>query len=178
MAIPDGTLYHGGPHSAGSPADVFDDHTVNTEHAGDAINFGSAVVLKDGDAVTASQAPIYGIALKRTYVDAADLTEESINNDKWKAGETLGVAREGTWWVPISEDVNRGDNATVDANGKFKPASSSDKIVGMFLSDGDKGSTATVQIRVQLEAGVSTNSSTTPSQSTNNSTENNTSGEK
>lgn len=175
MAIPDGTLYHDGPHSAGSPADVFDDHTVNTEHAGDAINFGSGVVLKDGKAITATQGPIYGIALSRTYVDAADLTEESINNDKWKVGETLGIARDGTWWVPISEDVNRGDNATVDADGKFKPAGSSDNIVGMFTSNGDKGSTATVQIRVQLEQGVSANSSAEPSQPAKNSTENNTS---
>lgn len=153
MAIPDGTLYHDGPLSAGTVA-TLEDSAVNTEHAGAEIGFGTGVVIKDGKVVPATTGPIYGVALKRTYVDADHLYEEDIENDKWKIGETLGVMRDGSIWVPISEDVDHGENAAVDADGHFKPAAATDTVVGVFLTRGDKGSTAKLQTRVQLQAGL------------------------
>ena len=58
--------------------------------------------------------------------------------------------RDGTIWVPISEDVDRGENAAVDSTGKFKPATGNDVVVGVFTSDGEKDSTAKLQTRIQF----------------------------
>lgn len=152
FGIPDGRLYHDDSLSAGTVASPWDLTSVNTEHAGADIAFGGAVTFKEGKVVPAASGAIYGIALKRTYVDGDNLFEETIANDKWKNGETLGVMRDGTAWVPISEDVDRGDNAAVDANGNFKPATDKDTVVGIFTSDGDKGTTAELQTRIQFSS--------------------------
>lgn len=170
FGIPDGRLYHDNPLSAGSVAAPFDSTAVNTEHAGAEIAFGGAVVIKDGKVIPATAGPIYGVALKRTYVDGDNLFEETIENDKWKAGETLGVMRDGTIWVPISEDVDRGENAAVDSTGKFKPATGNDVVVGVFTSDGEKDSTAKLQTRIQFASSAQT---TTASTSTPDNTETN-----
>ena len=61
-------------------------------------------------------------------------------------------ATNGTVFVPISEDVDRGESATVDANGTFKPAAANDVVVGIFTSSGNAGSTAELQTRVQFAA--------------------------
>ena len=134
FGIPDGRLYHDDPLSAGTVASPFEPTAVNTEHAGAEI--------------------AYGVALKRTSVHGFELTEEAIEGDKWKEGETLGVLRDGTVFVPISEDVDRGEIATVDANGTFKPASANDVVVGIFTSSGNAGSTAELQTRVRVAAGT------------------------
>lgn len=152
MAIPDGKLYHDGPLSAGTIATI-EDSSVNTEHAGTNVGFGTGVVLNaDGKAVPATSGAIYGIAIKRTYVDSDHLYKDDIENDCWKTGETLGVLRDGTIAVPITVDVDRGENAALDAGGKFKVAGASDTIVGVFLSDGNAGSTANLQTRAQFVA--------------------------
>lgn len=164
FGIPDGTLYHDGPLGAGTIASSFDSTSVNTEHAGAAISFGSAVVLKDGEAVPATKAPIYGVALKRTYVKGENLEPETVQADKWQKNETLGVLRDGTIWVPISEDVNRGDSATVDDNGTFKVAKGDDGVVGVFTKAGYKDSTTELQTRIQLQAAATiTTTPNTPS---------------
>lgn len=149
MAIPNGRLYHDDPLSAGTIATI-EPSTINTENAGAEIDFGTAVTMKDGKAVQATKAPIYGVALKRTYIDSDHFYDEEIQNDHWKIGETLGVLRDGTIAVPISGDVDRGDDATVDANGKFKTAGAGDVVVGVFLSSANDGDTANLQTRVQF----------------------------
>lgn len=149
MAIPDGTVYTREDLGAGKIATT-EDYSVNTEVASDAIGFGQAVAIKDGQVSIATSAPIYGVALKRTYTNAEKLDEETVENDKWQKGETLGVLRDGTISVPVSADVAHGDSATVDANGNFKTAGASDTAVGVFLTDGNAGSTAQLQIRVAL----------------------------
>lgn len=149
MAIPDGRLYHDGPLSAGTIATI-EPSTINTENAGAEICFGTAVIIKEGKAVPATKAPIYGVALKRTYIDSDHFYDEEIQKDKWKIGETLGVLRDGTIAVPVSGDVDRGDNATVDATGNFKTAGAGDAIVGVFLSSANSGDTANLQTRVQF----------------------------
>lgn len=153
FGIPDGELYHNNPLSAGTVASPFEPTAVNTEHAGAEIAYGGAVNLKDGKAIPATNGQsFYGVALKRTSVHGFELTEEAIEGDKWKEGETLGVLRDGTVFVPISEDVDRGESATVDANGTFKPAAANDAVVGIFTSSGNAGSTAELQTRVQFAA--------------------------
>lgn len=160
FGIPDGELYHNNPLSAGTVASPFEPTAVNTEHAGAEIAYGGAVNLQDGKAIPATNGQsFYGVALKRTSVHGFELTEEVIEGDKWKDGETLGVLRDGTVFVLISEDVDRGESATVDANGTFKPAAANDVVVGIFTSSGNAGSTAELQTRVQFAAG------TKPSQS-------------
>ena len=155
FGIPDGRLYHDDPLSAGTVASPFEPTAVNTEHAGAEIAYGGAVNLQDGKAIPATNGQsFYGVALKRTSVHGFELTEEAIEGDKWKEGETLGVLRDGTVFVPISEDVDRGEIATVDANGTFKPASANDVVVGIFTSSGNAGSTAELQTRVRVAAGT------------------------
>lgn len=147
--IPDGKLYMDGQLGAGTPA-TLEDATVNTLTAGGPIGFGTAVTIKDGKAVQAGGAPIYGVALKRTYLNGEHFFQDAIDNDKWAEGEVLGVLRDGTIAVPVSADVDVQENATVDANGQFKPAGANDKIVGVFLSSANAGETAQLQTRVQL----------------------------
>lgn len=149
MAIPDGRLYHDGPLSAGTIATI-EPSTVNTENAGAEIGFGTAVTIKDGKVVPATKAPIYGVAIKRTYIDSDHFYDAEIQKDKWKIGETLGVLRDGTIAVSVSSDVDYGDNATVDTTGKFKTASAGDDVVGVFKSSANNGSVANLQTRVQF----------------------------
>lgn len=165
MAIPDGKLYSDGTLSAGTVATI-EDSIVNTESAGADINFGAGVVLQNGKVVPATKAPIYGVALKRTYINGDHFYDATIDGDHWEAGENLGVLRLGTISVPISDDVDRGENATVDAQGNFKPAGASDTVVGVFLSDGNKGGTASMQTSIQLASGTSSASSTSSNTST------------
>ena len=168
FGIRDGRLYHDDSLSAGTVASPLDVTSVNTEHAGADIVFGGAVTFKEGKVVPATSGFFYGIALKRTYVDGDNLFEETIANDKWKTGETLGVMRDGTVWVPISEDVDRGEGAAVDADGNFKPATGNDTVVGTFTSSGDKGATAELQVRIQFSnTSAPTVNSSTPDSKTN-----------
>lgn len=114
--IPDGKLYMDGQLGAGTVA-TLEDSSVNTVTAGGPIGFGTAVTISNGEAVQAAGAPIYGIALKRTYLNADHFYQEDIDNDKWAEGEVLGVLRDGTIAVPVSADVDEQESATVDANG-------------------------------------------------------------
>lgn len=172
--IPDGKLYMGSQLGAGTVA-TLEDSSVNTVTAGGPIGFGTAVTISNGKAVQAAGAPIYGVALKRTYLNGDHFFQEDIDNDKWSEGEVLGVLRDGTISVPVSTDVDEQESATVDANGQFKPAGTSDTVVGVFLSSANAGETAQLQTRVQLSqptssvaspaAGSSTGSSTSPTTS-------------
>lgn len=154
MGIPNGTMYHDGHLSAGT---VERGYEVLTESAGADIPFGAGVVFKDGNVVPATKAPIYGVAVKRSYLDVDHFYDKDIENDKWHAGEALGVLTDGTINVPVSADVDRGQLATVDAKGLFKPTTGSDAVVGRFLSSADNGSTARVLVRAQF-AGTATGS--------------------
>lgn len=170
--IPDGKLYMDGQLGAGTVA-TLEDSSVNTLTAGGPIGFGTAVTIKDGKAVQAGGAPIYGVALKRTYLNGEHFFQDDIDNDKWAEGEVLSVLRDGTISVPVSADVDVQENATVDANGQFKPAGTSDQIVGVFLSSANAGETAQLQTRIQLArpASPATNSNAQdPAQAKNNPT--------
>lgn len=145
MPIPDGTLYHDGHLSAGTVERQFE---VLTEDAGADIPFGAGVVLVNGQVQPATKAPIYGVALKRTYINGDHFYDDIIESDHWNKGEALGVLTDGTINVPVSANVDRGELATVDANGLFKPTTGSDA-VGRFLSSADAGSTARLMIRAQ-----------------------------
>lgn len=149
MAIPDGELYNTGASSPGQLATI-ERATINTEQAGAPIGFGQGVAIKDGLVVPATGGNIFGVALRRTYLNADHLTQENIDADKWQTGELFGVVREGTIQVPINEDVNENENAAVDKDGNFKPAGASDTVVGVFLGSGNKGGTARMQTRIQL----------------------------
>lgn len=149
MAIPDGELYNTGELAPGQLATI-ERATINTERAGAPIGFGQGVAIKDGLVVPATGGNIFGVALRRTYLNADHLTQENIDTDKWQTGELFGVVREGTIHVPINEDVNENENAAVDKDGNFKPAGASDTVVGVFLGSGNKGGTARMQTRIQL----------------------------
>lgn len=149
MAIPDGELYNTGELAPGQLATI-ERATINTEKAGAPIGFGQGVAIKDGLVVPATGGNIFGVALRRTYLNADYLIQENIDADKWQTGELFGVAREGTIQVPINEDVNENENAAVDKDGNFKPAGANDTVVGVFLGSGNKGGTARMQTRIQL----------------------------
>ncbi|MBP2057889.1 hypothetical protein J2Z60_001064 [Lactobacillus colini] len=159
MAIlDDPELYSDGNLSAGKIA-TLENYSINTVTAGADLKFGQAVVIKDGLAVPATKAPIFGVVLKRQWTESIDFVPEEMENDHWYKGNAVDVLRDGTIAVPISEDVNENENATVDADGNFKAASAGDKIVGVFLSSGDKGNTAILQTRVVFDSANADNNS-------------------
>lgn len=136
--------------------------TINSATAAEAIGFGQAVNLNaDNQVVTAKSAPIYGIAAQEKSGITHGFTFENVATDTFQAGEAVSVVRDGTVYVPVSADVNAGEPATVDADGNFKPAGSSDKPVGLFRDSANAGGTARVQIRIDLNAKAQA-SSTTP----------------
>lgn len=149
MPISDPTLYSKSDIGPGRIA-TLEPYRVNVETAGADIKFGQAVVLKDGKAISATKAPIYGIALNRDWTDSEDFIQTEMDQDHWSEGQAFDVLRDGTVSVNLSDDVNRGENATVDADGNFKAAGTSDTVVGVFLSSGDKGGTARLQTRIQF----------------------------
>lgn len=152
MAIPDGTLYGDPTLGAGQLAtnDVLT-NKIFTEQAGGDIDYGQGVVIKDGLVVRANSSHIYGVALRRQHINGDHLYPDpnSMASDHYYSGEYIGILRDGNVAVPISEDVNSRENAAVDANGNFKAAGTGDKIVGVFLSSGDKGKTAIVNLTIQ-----------------------------
>lgn len=152
MAIPDGTLYGDPTLGAGQLAtnDVLT-NKIFTEQAGGDIDYGQGVVIKDGLVVRANSSHIYGVALRRQHISGDHLYPDpnSMASDHYYSGEYISILRDGNVAVPISEDVNSRENAAVDANGNFKTAGTGDKIVGVFLSSGDKGKTAIVNLTIQ-----------------------------
>lgn len=149
MAIPDGKLYDDGVVGAGAVAGT-GPTTINTEKAGVAVGFGLGVTLSSGKAVPATTAPIYGVSVRRNYTVGYALNDTTKDADAFQEGEAMGVLREGSIAVQISGDVEAGDNATVDATGKFKEAASGDTIVGVFRTAGKAGSTAVLQTSFQF----------------------------
>lgn len=147
--IPDGQLY-GNPELGAGEVATIEDVTLTTEQAGADIGYGQGVQIKDGLLVPATKGNIYGIALRRTHVNAEHLYPEEMAKEHWSAGEWFGCVREGTVAVPVSADVNERENAAVDANGNFKPAGANDVVVGVFLSTANAGHTARLQTRIQL----------------------------
>lgn len=146
--IPDGRLYMSDELGAGMVATV-EQTAVNTGLAGGDINFGYAVSLKDdGTVVQATGAPIYGIALRRGYTKGYEYS--NAKDDKFSAGETLSVLRDGTVAVVLAQDVKAGQEATVNTDGTFKPAGASDAVVGVFLTAGKSKGTASLQTRIQF----------------------------
>lgn len=152
MAIPDGTLYGDPTLGAGQLAtnDVLT-NKIFTEQAGGDIDYGQGVVIKNGLVVRANSSHIYGVALRRQHINGDHLYPDpnSMASDHYYSGEYISILRDGNVAVPISEDVNSRENAAVDANGNFKTAGTGDKIVGVFLSSGDKGKTAIVNLTIQ-----------------------------
>lgn len=149
MGIPDGQLY-GNPELGAGEIATIENAVITTEQAGADVGYGQGIQIKNGQIVPATSGNIYGIAVRRTHLNADHLTPENIANDKWYQGEWLGVVRDGTVAVPISADVNARENAAIDKNGNFKSAGPSDTVVGVFLSSGNAGGTARLQTRIQL----------------------------
>ena len=149
MPISDPTLYSNTDIGPGRIA-TLEPYRVNVETAGADIKFGQAVVLKGGKAVPATKAPIYGIALNRDWTSSEDFIQKEMDEDHYSEGQAFDVLRDGTVSVNISDDVNRGENATVDTDGNFKAAGTSDTVVGVFLSSGNKDGTARLQTRIQF----------------------------
>lgn len=171
MPIPVGKLYQKKELGNGTVATV-EDNTVDTVTAGADINFGAPVDIQNGKAVTATKAPIFGIAVKRSWIEGEHYYD--LDKDHWYQGEQVGVLRKGGIQVPVSDDVNRYDQATVNADGTFKTVANGDQVVGRFTTDGNKGESATIQVNLTdmgvAQAGSASNTpaqTPTPSQSTN-----------
>ena len=147
--IPDGELYNTGSISAGTVSDL-ETAVINTEQVGQPVGYGQGVQIKDGMVVPATKGHIFGIAVKRYHTNADHLYPDLMANEKWEQGEMIGVLRDGTIYVPVNVDVNANENAAVDTDGNFKVASTSDSVVGVFLSSANAGSTARLQTRIQL----------------------------
>lgn len=162
MTIPLSDYYQKKTLGNGAVATI-EGNTVNTITAGGEIGFGCAVDIQDGKAVVATKAPIFGIAIRRTWTEAEHFYEDAIQNDKFQVGETLGVLRKGGISVPVSSDVNRYDPAAVASDGTFKQAGASDQVVGRFLTAGDSGSTAIVQVNI-TDTGTGTVTATSTAQ--------------
>lgn len=149
MAIPDGKLYDDGVMGSGAVAGT-GPTTINTEKAGAAVGFGLGVTLSGGKAVPATTAPIYGVSVRRNFTVGYVLNDTTKDADTYQEGEAMGVLREGSIAVQISSDVKTGDNAAVDATGKFKEAASGDTVVGVFRTAGKAGKTAVLQTSFQF----------------------------
>lgn len=145
MGIPVGSFYQKKELGNGTIGSI-ESNTVNTITAGEDIGFGIALDIKNGQAVVATKAPIFGIAIKRLYIEGDDY--DALPDDHWYEGEKIGAVRKGAVAVPITADVDRYDAAAVNADGTFKPAGAGDQIVGRFITDGDAGKTAIVQIEL------------------------------
>lgn len=124
--------------------------SINSNEAAEGIDFGVAVNLDGKKVRVAKKAPIYGVAIRRSYTKSEYFDEKEVENDKWGDGEVVGVLRDGTVNVRLSGDVKQGETATIDANGLFKTAVAGDVGVGTFMSDGRSGKGAEVQIRVAV----------------------------
>lgn len=149
MPIKDPTLYSSSEIGPGRIA-TLEPYRVNVETAGADIKFGQAVVMQDQVVVPATKAPIYGIALNRDWTSSTDFVQTEMDEDHYSKGQAFDVLRDGTVSVPISSDVNHGENATVDSDGQFKVAGASDTVVGVFLNSANKGGTARLQTRIQF----------------------------
>lgn len=123
-----------------------ENNVINTITAGEDINYGVGVVIKDHKAVTATKAPILGIAIRRDFTWGEHYSD--IEKDHWYEGEKVGVMRKGGVSVPITTDVDRWDEAAVNADGTFKTAGASDPVIGHFITDGNAGSTAILTIEL------------------------------
>lgn len=153
MAIPVEPFYQPSSLGAGHVATT-QPVVANSDVAAADIKYGQAVTIKDGAVIPATAAPIYGVALKRSYMDTDRFIDPK--DDTWHTGETLAVLREGTVAVPLSADVNKGEGATIDANGLFKPASGSDVLVGIFTSSGNTDDTAFLQTNLGFNSSATT----------------------
>lgn len=170
MALPIGGLYQNKALGNGTIGSLESNDPTNVVTAGEDIPFGVALDIKDGMAVVATKAPIFGIAMKRDYAVGNDYS--AIKDDHYYKGEKVSAVRKGGISVPITEDVNRYDQATVNNDGTFRPAHSGEPVVGRFITNGDSGSTAIIQIELTdmgttgTGAGTGTPSSTGSSSST------------
>lgn len=124
--------------------------SINSNEAAESIAFGVAVNLDGNKVRVAKKAPVYGVAIRRSYTKSEYFKEDEMENDTWTEGDVVGVLRDGTVKVHLSGDVKQGETATIDANGYFKTATSGDVGVGTFMSDGRSGKGAEVQIRVAV----------------------------
>ncbi len=147
MPIPTGSYFQKKALGNGTVSTI-EGNTINTIDAAEEIGFGCAINIENGKAVVATKAPIFGIAIKRDWTDAEHYFTDDIQKDKWHVGETLGALRKGGVSVPITADVNRYDPATVNEDGTFKPATAGDQVIGRFLTAGDAGSTAIIQVNI------------------------------
>lgn len=125
----------------------YEDNVIDAIKAAEDIPFGVALdVNADGHAVVATKAPIFGIAMKRDYAIGDDFN--AIKDDHYYAGERIPAVQKGGISVPITEDVNRYDQATVntDGTGTFRSAKQGEPVVGRFITNGDANNTAIIQI--------------------------------
>lgn len=157
MGIPVGSFYQKKHLGAGTVATI-ENNTVNTVTASEDIGFGCAIDIKDGKAVLATKAPIFGVAIKREFIQGDHLSD--LADDHFRAGETFGAMRKGGIDVPISEDVDRYDQATVNADGSFKKAGAGEPVVGRFLKPGNAGGTTELQIELTDMGTTGTGTST------------------
>lgn len=157
--IPDGKMYMEDELGAGMIASI-EDYTALTEQTGADVGFGYGVIIQNGKVIPAAKGPIFGVALRRNWANVDHFYDSDIKNDKFTTGETITVLRDGIVAVPITADVNAGENAAVDANGGFKPAATGDTVVGVFVGNGDKGNTARLQTRIQLASSNADNLAT------------------
>lgn len=145
MPLPIGELYQKKELGNGTIGSL-KGYSIYTVKAGSDLNYGVAVSIQDGEAVVATKAPIYGITVKRAYVIGHSY--DDIKDDHWLQGEKIGVLRLGSVSVPITEDVDRLDQATINADGTFRTAKPGEPVVGRFLTSGDADSTAIVDVNL------------------------------
>lgn len=146
MALPIGSMYQQKALGNGVIGSLESNDPTDVVTAGEDIPFGVALDIKGGKAVVATKAPIFGIAMKRDYAIGNDYN--AIKDDHYYKGEKISAVRKGGISVPITEDVNRYDQATVNNDGTFRPARSGEPVVGRFITNGDSGSTAIIQIEL------------------------------
>lgn len=119
---------------------------ADTVVAGEVINFGQAVTVKDGAGVPATASdPVYGIVLAKNYLP--DFTADShATGGTYAKGEPVPVLRQGVVSVLASVDVTQYANAAVDANGDF--AIATDAGIGVFQNDASAGENVNVEINL------------------------------
>lgn len=145
MPLPVGQLYQKKELGNGTIGSL-KDYSIYTVTAATDIDYGVALDIQDKQAVIATKAPIYAISVKRAYVIGHSY--DDIENDHWLKGEKIGALRRGSVSVPITEDVDRLDQATINADGTFRPAKPGEPVVGRFITAGNANGTAIVDVNL------------------------------
>lgn len=152
MSVPQGTLYREPNLGLGHIADT-SIQQVFTEPAAEEIQYGAPLAYTtDGEAVKTAGTADKVIGIARAFEgkmnDFGGFGTEQAGGT-FQKDEAVSVLTTGSIVVAVSADVEKGQAAVVDADGKFKAAGTeATTTVGVFRTAGTAGKTAVLHINL------------------------------